>query len=52
MEDKAVEAINKTSKYFIDYAKKFSKCKTPVGPLLNEQSKKLVNIPTEIQLSI
>ena len=36
MEDKAVEAIRENPKYFYKYTNKRSKCKTKIGPLLNE----------------
>ena len=36
-EKKAIEAIKKNAKYFFTYAKKFSKTKTTIGPLLDEK---------------
>ena len=38
-EQKAIKAIKTNSKYFYSYAKKFSKVKTKIGPLLKEDSK-------------
>lgn len=37
-ENKAFNAIKNNSKYFFKYAKRFSKIKTSIGPLLNEKN--------------
>ena len=37
-EANAIKAIKRNSKYFFSYAKKFSKVKTKVGPLLNKDN--------------
>ena len=42
-ERKAVEAIKKNSKYFFNYAKKFSKIKNSIGPLLNQKGEYVSN---------
>ena len=39
MEDKAVQAIKSNSKYFFSYAKKKSKIKMKIGPLLDQTGK-------------
>ena len=46
-EHKAILAISKNSKYFFSYAKKFSKIKTAIGPLL-DSAKKLVSCPKKM----
>ena len=46
-EHKAVLAIGKNSKYFYSYAKKFSKVKTGIGPLL-DAAKTLVSCPAKM----
>ena len=38
-EHKAVLAISKNSKYFYSYAKKFSKIKSTIGPILDSAKK-------------
>ena len=38
-EKKAIKAIKKNVKYFFSYAKKFSKIKAKVGPLLHKYQK-------------
>ena len=38
-EQKATKAIKSNPKYFFSYAKKYSKVKTKIGPLLNERNK-------------
>ena len=37
-EQKAVDAIKNNSKYFFNYAKKFSKVATGIGPLMQDTS--------------
>ena len=39
VENKAIDAIKKNSKYFFSYAKKKSKIKSKIGPLLNDNGK-------------
>ena len=46
-EHKAVLAISRNSKYFYSYAKKFSRIKTGIGPLL-DSAKKLVECPSKM----
>ena len=46
-EHKAVLAIGKNSKYFYSYAKKFSKIKAGIGPLL-DATEKLVSCPAKM----
>ena len=46
-EHKAILAIGKNSKYFYSYAKKFSKIKTTIGPLL-DAAKKLISCPEKM----
>ena len=46
-EHKAILAISKNSKYFYSYAKKFSKIKSAIGPLL-DSAKNLVSCPLKI----
>ena len=46
-EHKVILAISKYSKYFYSYAKKFSRIKTAIGPLL-DSAKKLVSCPSKM----
>ena len=46
-EHKAILAISKNSKYFYSYAKKFSRIKTAIGPLL-DSAKKIVSYPSKM----
>lgn len=42
-EQKATKAIKANSKYFFNYAKKFSNIKSSIGPLLNENGEYILN---------
>ena len=46
-EHKAILAISRNSKYFYSYAKKFSRIKTAIGPLL-DSARKLVVCPSKM----
>ena len=46
-EQKAVDAIKNNSKYFFNYAKKFSKVASGIGPLM-DSAKTLVTCPTKM----
>ena len=47
-EQKAVNAIKENAKYFFSYAKRKSKVKTKIGPLLNKETKEMTNNSTEM----
>ena len=47
-EKKAVEAIKENVKYFYSYAKKKSKVKTKVGPLINKKTDKITTDSIEM----
>ena len=47
-EKKAVNAIKENAKYFFSYAKRKSKVKTKIGPLLNKETKEMTNNSTEM----
>ena len=44
----AVAKIKNDPKFFFRYAKKFSICKSDIGPIINPQSQSLVNERLEI----
>ena len=47
-ESKAVNAIKENSKYFFSYAKRKSKVKTKIGPLLNKATEQMTTNSTEM----
>ena len=47
-EEKTIAAIKKNPKFFYKYAAKYSKTKSNVGPLINEQGGQSIHEPKEI----
>lgn len=47
-ENKAAKAIKNNSKYFFNYAKKYSKVKSTIGPLQNGANNKIVSSTKEM----
>jgi hypothetical protein len=47
-EHKAVNAIKENAKYFFSYAKRKSKVKTKIGPLLNKETAQMTNNSPEM----